>query len=293
MAQRMEVPLRNDPSTSFLPWMVAFLVYVACLALAGAVALAEMSEAWTSGLSGSLTVEVPALEAEEAEDRQARVETVLELLAGTPGVASARPVPLTDMQAMLEPWLGTGFDVAALPLPRLVDVVLDGDAEIDLEALNAALDAAAAARADDHALWQERMSGFLRALQLVAGAVVAVVAGAAVVMVVFATRGGLAAHRETIELLHLIGAPDGYIARQFQYHALALAIRGALSGALLAAATVLAVDQAAAGLGIVEGATGFAGGRLWLSLLALPPIAALVAMMTARRTVLSALSRLG
>jgi len=39
--------------------------------------------------------------------------------------------------------------------------------------------------------------------------------------IVFATRTGLAIHHGTVEVLHLIGAHDTFIATQFQWHALA------------------------------------------------------------------------
>ena len=44
---------------------------------------------------------------------------------------------------------------------------------------------------------------------------------ATVAIVIFATRAGMAIHHDTIEILHLIGAKDSFIASQFQRHFLA------------------------------------------------------------------------
>ncbi len=64
----------------------------------------------------------------------------------------------------------------------------------------------------------------------------------------FATRGAMAGNRQIIEVLDLVGATDGFIAREFQKHFLRLGLRG---GALGAAAAMLAFWLA-----------GFAAGRM-------------------------------
>ncbi len=93
-------------------------------------------------------------------------------------------------------------------------------------------------------------------------------------------------------MLHLIGAQDAYVAGQFQFHALRLALRGSLVGFGLAVLTIL-------GFGAWLRASG--GGTMpelslspvaWIGLLGLPLAAVLVAMATARITVLRDLARL-
>ena len=49
-------------------------------------------------------------------------------------------------------------------------------------------------------------------------------------VVVVVTRMSLDLHQETMDLLRLMGAPDGYVARQFEHHALSNALRGGLFG---------------------------------------------------------------
>ena len=48
--------------------------------------------------------------------------------------------------------------------------------------------------------------------------------------VTFATRGAMAANRPIVEVLHFIGANDGFIAGQFQRHFLVLGLEGGLIG---------------------------------------------------------------
>ena len=92
--------------------------------------------------------------------------------------------------------------------------------------------------------------------------------------------------------LHLIGAQDSYVARQFETHALTLALRGGVGGLAAAAATILAAEyfgEPSAG-GLVPDVS--LALWQWAALLPLPLASGLIAMLTARATVLSALARM-
>jgi cell division transport system permease protein len=104
----------------------------------------------------------------------------------------------------------------------------------------------------------------------------------------------LAIHRSVIELLHLLGAQDAYIARQFQVHALALGLRGGVIGGIAAVATVIILGPAGhlLALPVPIAAYGIFDWRLWVLLIVTGLIAGGVAMVTARITVLRQLSRM-
>src|SRR5690606_13282558 len=94
-----------------------------------------------------------------------------------------------------------------------------------------------------------------RLLQGLGFGIVLLVGLAMAALVIFATRAGLAARRGTIEVLHLIGAEDAYVARQFQRHVSRLALRGGLGGWLGATLVVLAIQLLArhAGTALLPG----------------------------------------
>ena len=129
-------------------------------------------------------------------------------------------------------------------------------------------------------------------MQIAALVIVDLIALAAGATVVFATRSGLAVHRELIELMHLIGSRDSYIARQFQNHAMSLALRGGVLGIALAGVTLgaLAVISRPIGDALVPGWS--IGAATIAALAALPLIAGGIATLTARFTVLRALRRM-
>lgn len=284
---RTDLALARDPAGRTLPWIIAAMVFIGTLALAAAFALNGASATWRQVVAGNLTVQLP-----DGADADARAEEAARVLAATPGVASARKLERAEVLHLLEPWLGRDAAETGLPLPRLVDVRLDPRLAIDTRALALRLaESVPEAQLDDHGIWLERLSRLSRGLQLVAAGGVGIVALATILIIVFAIRAGLLVHREVISVLHLIGAQDGYIARQFQWHAVDMAAKGAVPAFALAALLAFGLGLAADGLNaplIPKVALGMHG---WLALLLVPIAAILLAAMTARLTVLFNLKR--
>jgi cell division transport system permease protein len=57
-----------------------------------------------------------------------------------------------------------------------------------------------------------------------------------VLSVMFATRGAMSTNRPIVEVLHLVGARQGFIAGEFQRHFLLLGLKGGLIGGAAALA---------------------------------------------------------
>lgn len=290
-----DIPLRREGTVRLLPWLIAPMVYLAAITLAGMLALHGVLQGWDRGLAGTMTVELPP--AHDAAGDQA-VAQVLRVLRATPGVTEADPIDRAAEDKLLEPFLGTAVTPDELQLPRLIDLRIASGAALDLNALKAQLAAVApGAVLDDHRLWLDRLYGLALSVEATGLAIVAMVGAASVLTVVFTTRAGLAVHHDVIELLHLMGARDLYIARQFENEAMRLGFSGGLAGVALAALTLWGLGHAAAATAVLgEEAKLLPDLRLvvwqWAALALLPVLAGLAAMLTARFTVMRALSRM-
>lgn len=292
-----DVPLGRDASSRFLPWITGLMVYLAAVALAATMVLAEAGETWRRDLSGTLTVQImPGGDgAGEVESLDARTRKAVELLSATPGVAGARVLTDGQIDDLLAPWLGSGASAAGLPLPRLIDVSIMAGVQLDTRALGERLAATVpGASLDDHGIWLDRLLALIGAIEMVAVIALALIALAGITIVVFTTRSGLAIHEEVIAVLHMIGARDSYIARQFQAHVLWLALKGGVFGFAVAAATFAALGVVAADIG--AGASPIPeltlSPRQWAVLGTLPLIAAAIGTATARLTVMRAIGRM-
>ncbi|MEQ8441018.1 MAG: cell division protein [Alphaproteobacteria bacterium] len=295
---RSDIPFGQDPASRLLPLIVAVMVFIAALAVAGGFLLSNFADRWESGLQGAVTIQIPAPsdEAISPDVQDAAAERVLDVVRGRTGIRRAERMPTVEMRRLLEPWLGQAMDPRDLPLPVLITVELDDGfslAQIDLPDLRRRVEAVApGAIVDDHGEWQARLVAFLRSLRLVALTLVGTVSFAGLLVVVFATRSGLLAHRRTIELLHQFGAYDGYIARQFQYQAMMAGLKGGIVGWLAAVGTIILLAEGAQSTGAQLPGVAILGILEWLAVAALPIISALVSMVAARMTVMRALSRI-
>ncbi|HYG85701.1 MAG TPA: hypothetical protein VD978_05545 [Azospirillum sp.] len=288
LRKRFDLPLAKDPTARFLLLITAVMVYLAALALAGALVVSDMARRWDSGLAGGLTVQVVPQFGPAAVPIAERLEKALTILRSTPGVRSATPLSAGQVARLLEPWLGQeGATDPMLPVPALVDVVTDGP--VDVAALKARLNQVPGTALDDHAAWLADLRAFAGSVEMAAGGIVLLVSGAAVMSVVFAVRAGLAIHHNVVELLHLMGATDRYVSRQFEAHVLGLCLRGGVIGLGLVALTLIGVGHAAGSLRASLLPDVSLTLWQWLVLALVPVAACALAVLTARRTVLRTL----
>jgi cell division transport system permease protein len=297
MFGRSDLPLNRDPSARFLPWIIGFMTYLCIIAVAAALTVDRVAERWRQGLAGNLTIELPFPSDLETEKRAEELDAAMELVTGTPGVTAATVLEDSQIAALLEPWLGPDATQLDVPLPTMIAVTRRTDSLIDLADLKAKLQQIVpGAEVDDHGDWVADALGFLRSLQALAAALSTLALAAAALTVIFVTRTGLATHRGVIEVVHLIGAPDRYIARQFQSQALKHGIFGGMVGLGFGAATVLGLGRVIAySLDAANPGLAFDFRLLpwqWVVLCALPLVVALLAMFTARRTVLRSLTKM-
>jgi cell division transport system permease protein len=116
---------------------------------------------------------------------------------------------------LLEPWLSPEV-LQDLPVPRLVALELEREKPATAGELTRALDAAGVdATVDDHGLWMKEIVRAGQMARIAAAGVAALLAAAAFAIIAFATRAALAAYREPVEVLHVTGAEDRFIAGLF------------------------------------------------------------------------------
>jgi len=291
---RRDVPLDSDASGRFLPWLVAIMVYLAALALISALTMSRAIDHWQDGLSGTLTIQIPEQPSvPKTESEPDALDSILELLLATPGVRAAKVMEPEEIERLLQPWLGAAAGLADLPVPILISVSFDPAVEPDFDVLaREVAKISTDAVVDTHQAWLGKVRDLARTLQGVAILVVALIVGCAIMIVAFATRMGLSVHGHVIELLHLIGARDSYVASQFQAHVLTFALRGGIIGLLLAVGTVFLARQTLKGSEVVLLPELVLQPLDWSILLLLPVAVALVATITARITVLRTLARM-
>jgi cell division transport system permease protein len=300
-----DLGMRRALSDRLLPALVGAMVFLAALALGGAMAAATLAERWNTGAAAMLTVTVPMPDTPLADTQPAggtdgvtRAEAVSRLLAATPGVAKARRLQSGEIATLLKPWLGADDASLALHFPAIFELRLAaGTPAPELDARLA--QAAPGTLVEHNGAWLTRLADLVRSLQACAALALLVVAFVAAAVVGVATRAGLAARRDAIEIVHGLGATDRLIAGQFAHRITILVLSGATLGLVPAIPVLIGLASLAAPFtaepvqhsGIVP-LLAVLPPLLWGLLLALPPTSGLIAWLTAQSTVRGWLRRL-
>ena len=297
--KRWRTPLLPRQSATSRPLLMAIAVmcFLATLAAVSVTMMNDAAESWTSDIQGSVTVQLPPPSAAAPQaEADSQIMRVLALLEGTSGIVSAHALTRQESAELLEPWLGAGNVGPDLPIPQLINVTIDPVSPPDIEALRRALEAAVPdAVLDDHTQWNDRIlvfAGLWRALALATLLLVLLCTGA---IVTFATRASLAAQHEIVDVFHLIGAHDRFIAREFRRQFLRIAIKGSVAGVAAALAGIALMAMVARHYLEAEGAlllpVETLDARYLLALIAIPIIVALVVAVTTHVTVLRSIAR--
>jgi cell division transport system permease protein len=279
--------------TGPMPWVIAIMIALTVMAASAGLALSNLAAHAKSEIAGGLTVQI--VEAAPAErDRQA--ELALALLTNREDVRDARRVPDSELDALLEPWLGNAgaAEEDAVPVPALIDVQLRGPVtQLRVEKLRAALAGPlSAARVDAQAGWLGPVFDAIGSLQWLAAGLIVLLAATSAAAVWLAARSALGSNRDTIEIVHLLGGSDAQIARVFQRSIAIDAAVGGLAGLGLGLAAALLLGRQFARLGSGMIAGGGLGALDWALLAAIPLLGVVLAILTARLTVLAALRRI-
>jgi cell division transport system permease protein len=271
--------------------VVAIMTFLAVLATGTVMLVAGAASNWQSEVAREVTLQVRPV---AGRDLDRDVNTAAAIARGTPGVADVRAYTRQESAELVEPWLGSALGLGDLPIPRIVVIKLSSGAIPNFADLRKALAAQVPSTSlDDHRGWIDRMRTMSETAIAAGMVVLALVIAVTILSVTFATRGAMATNRPTIEVLHYVGATDGFISRQFLRHFLWLGLKGgviggggamALFGLLQAAdAWLLGLpggDEAIALFGTLAiGASGY------ISMFVVILLMALVTALASRRTV--------
>lgn len=288
MSRNGETPLLpvSDAREAALFFVVCALCFLAALAALSARATYGAAASWTSEVEGELTVRLKGADSRTARDAE-------DLVARMNVVAEARLIDRAEAGELLAPWFGRDGLPAGLPLPVLIEVrAIEGAGRIGPDIERNLAEAGIVAVVDEHSDWATDVRKTLGTVRLVALGAVALLAATAIAVIAFATHAALLARKDIVDVLHLSGAEDRFIANLFERRFWVLGLQAGAVGALIALGVM-------AFLIFTAGASGERGWLLpqlnldfWdLAILVFTPIiAGFAARLAARATVVRSLS---
>jgi cell division transport system permease protein len=228
--QRFDLPFHVRLGTEFIVFLTALMTVLCLLSVTASLSLTQLAKKWTSGLENTLTVEIP-----HSDDQDAVATKILSGLQESKGVKAARLMAEDDMSKLLAPWLGSAADTMKdLPLPSLITIELkDRNDEVIQDVTRTVRDISSDAQVDAHEQWLTDLVKFTRSLKVTAILIMISIGLVTSLTVAGAVRSRMAIHHTELELLHIMGADDSYITKQFQRYILWMAGKGVLLGLIV------------------------------------------------------------
>ena len=289
--RQTNLALAKDDTNRFLPWLIAFMSLLAILSVAGFLLLKQVSDLFEYNSNDTMTIQVPSGNSEKRTNK--KITQIINILKATGGVIEVSLVPKVEVIQLLKPWLGTISESQTLPLPQIIDIQIDRGSGITPEKISNVLTIIVPdITVDDHSIWLIGLVKTLQSAELTALFILLLIIFVIIGTVIFTTRTGMGIHKQTIEVLHFVGAHDDFIARQFAIRGLVVGLQGGLIGFLFAIPILYLFDNLLQNL--EEGFLPKAEVNIfvWLSVALVVPMISSITMLTARGTVLKSLKKM-
>ncbi|GBR02014.1 cell division protein FtsX [Acetobacter oeni] len=225
--------------------MVTAMSLLAALTWAGAFGAQSLSARWAGGAENLVTVQVPDPEkpaSSLSNNQLSRIDAVIDALRTEPECSAIHRLDAQELDRLLKPWLGTE-GAAALALPGVIEIHLAPDTSLPKTFSSRLTSLAPGTLIEQNDDWRKRLLVVARSLLGCAALAIALVGGISAAVIGMATRMGLGARRESIMILHGLGAADGYVASRFGRRVAWLSLVGGMAGTTLALPPIVIIAR--------------------------------------------------
>jgi cell division transport system permease protein len=288
--------LKNRGSSLFLGWVIASMIYLAVLTLAGVLLSHSFSEKWISVVDNVITVQVTDSEKKSINDNSInRLDAVLKMLRMTPGIKKITVLKDQETTRLLESWMPAEA-FKNIDIPALIEIEFMEISDVSRLATRIN-NIAPGSLLDDHNDWKIKLSLVIKILESVGWIIFSLVIIVSLVSVIFAVATNLAANKEVISIVHLIGGGSDFISKICQNHILSAIAPAAIIGASMAIGTVFFVQSYTITLlaqmfsGKIFMLLDFFGLREWCLIVGTPFLFIILSLVTVRVSTLMLLKK--
>ena len=234
--------LKNRGSSLFLGWVIASMIYLAVLTLACVLLSHSFSKEWIRVVDNVITVQVTDSDEKSIKNNDInRLDAVLKMLRMTPGIKKITVLEDQETARLIESWIPAEA-FKNINIPALIEIEFIGNSNINRLATRIN-NVAPGSLLDDHNGWKVKLSVVINIVENVGWIIFSLVIIVSLVSVVFAVAMSLAANKEVISLVHLIGGGADFISKICQNHILIAIVPASIIGAFMAIGTVFFVQN--------------------------------------------------
>lgn len=262
LSRKNEIPTEDEDTSVFMYVLTSIYMYLFVIIFAIVMAISSMASNWEKDILGSITVQIIPVEDEnkhiDTQKTEEQLNKVLQYMENISGVKSVNALDGQTIERLMRPWLGSKVDISALPIPHLLDIQLYPDAEINYDEITLGLRKVTPnASIDNHRLWLSKLIKFASSLKTLALSVLVMVIAIGAFSIYYSARTSLNINMSSIEILHIIGARDQYIAKQYARSYGKIGFFAGVIGLLAAIPCIILVGKygISTGSGLLNGAS--------------------------------------
>ena len=286
---KTDIAFKSDINKGFLPFITAFMVFLACITLATAIIGNDLTTDWDRRMSNNITIQVLPDMRNKNPDKEIeeRIKNITEILKQTPGIKSSYAMSLKETTELLKPWLGDiGKNKLDIPLPRIITVEVSDIIPLNIKALTDEIkNYSHLITIETYETWMSEFTKTLSALQTLLGLIIILILTTTGITICYATKSGLTTNKNVIEVMHMVGAQNSYISKHFSNQMMQLSITGGIIGYIISCISIMIIKHFAQNIdgGIISN-FNFSTELYWYILL-IPITAGIISKLTAIFTI--------
>ncbi|MBQ8870871.1 MAG: FtsX-like permease family protein [Alphaproteobacteria bacterium] len=287
-----ELPLEKDGADLFLKIISTISVFLFTITLTGYFMVNSLVNNWDKSIVDGFTIQVMPDE-KDVTQTELRVNKVIVFFESLEEIEKVRLVGEKQIHKLMKPWLGDNVELSDLPMPKLVDVRLKKGFKSDFSKIAANLaEIAPYTSVNSHQVWLNKLLNFAKSIKILTCGILILVFLSCTFSIFYATKTSLGIHKNIIEILHVMGATDDYIAKQYARRSFFIGLFSGIIGVFIAALALTFIQSFASELkgGIFDKASLNFGA--YISIASIVMFNALILMLTAYYTVKRTLGKI-
>ncbi len=289
---KTDIAFKTDLNKNFLPFITAFMVFVASITFATALIGNNLAKDWNNHMNNNLTIQVlPDMSAKiPSQEIEERINNITTILKQTPGVKSYYAMTRSETINLLKPWIGDKIDI---PLPRIISVQTSNVIPLNTKTLTSEIKKySSLIKLETYETWMYDLKNTISAVQTLLGMIIVLILLTTAVTISYATKSGLNINKKVINIMHMVGATNKYISTQFSRQMMILAISGGSIGYVISCIIIMIMKTISKDIsdGII--ANFEFSSYVYLQMLIIPIIAGIIAKISAMLTIRKELNKM-
>ena len=283
---KTDIAFKSDINKSFLPFVTAFMVFIASIIFATSLIGNSFTNDWNKYLKNNVSIQVlPDFKAKHLEkDIELRIKNIINILKITPGIKSYSVMDKTETENLIKPWVENFPN--DLILPRIINIEISPIIPFDAKKLITELEAYSKnIKFETYSDWMYEIQSSITAVQILLGLIVIIILITVAITISYATRSGLNINKKVINIMHMVGATNDYISKEFSKQMMKLALIGGSVGYLFSCFIIFIIKISTSYITNKIIVNFEFSNEIYLYILIIPVIAGVIAKVSAMLTI--------